>query len=496
MYAEPPVPLLGQFEYLVSPSPSKHDSSLNLTCHTLIPPHGETLLAGNSMFRSRRFHLLCGAVAWSTAAADIVFCILDAASLSTGNVSFVGLGVAASAIDAIALCCIGLFSAQYIWKKEGIITSSTIRRKVLGGLCTVISVFALTVSLALVVTIKRRLQEVTAATSGAIISHWNSYSSAQVVIWITNSLAQVILYSIPFWDTSRKEVIRPVPHSGPRDSVMSEVRHSIQTANLYMLEPAQPSSPLAALPSPTFSSRSSQSKKSFRDSLQQVVRPVTSRTKLINRPSLSRDSRSIYSDRQSMENASQSDGFEAWDNSNIDPQAREAVMQLAPSRGTVLAPIPGSRPASPARALNGPFPQSDDLESRPLSPPPKMMLDTSRPPSPVVSEAHIHPLFRTESPTPAPATSVGTVITASPLATQMIPVPPRPYSRMRSNSTRAGSPSPLVHAKSFQSERSPSPPSREMTPPIPDFVLNSSPRSSTSGSTRRKTNKSALYSSP
>jgi hypothetical protein len=129
-----------------------------------------------------------------------------------------------------------------------------------------------------------------------------------------------------------------------------------------------------------------------------------------------------------------------------------------------------------------------------------MILDISRPPSPVVSEAHIHPLFRTESPTPAPPTSSGTSITASPFATQMIPCPPLSYSRMRSNSGRTASPSPLLHSQSLQDlhsgnasskrqARSPSPPSREMTPPIPDFVLNNSPspRDSMTNSRRKNT---------
>jgi hypothetical protein len=216
--------------------------------------------------------------------------------------------------------------------------------------------------------------------------------------------------------------------------------------------------------------------------LHYVVRPVTSRTKLINRPSFNRDAHSVYSAGDSS-NISQSDGFETWDTS-------DAVVP-GPSRGTVLETIPGSRPASPARALDGPF-SLPDAESD-LVPPPKMVPDVSRPPSPATSEAHIHPLFRTESPTPPPAATPGTMIVASPLSNQMIACPSRPYSRMRSNS-RAASPSPLVHSQSFQgrssspqrSSRSLSPPSREMTPPIPDFVLNSSPRSSMSGTTARR----------
>jgi hypothetical protein len=453
---------------------------------------------------SRRYYLsLLGVVAWSTTATDTVFAILDAASLSIAQVSFFGLAITASTLNMVALCCVALFSIQFTWRREGTAQRSIRARRLLAACCILPSTIALIVSLISIITIKTRFDEVTAATSKAAVINWTGLTTAQILIWGLACLTQIALYTSPLWSAPRNEFQqRVVSSSGPRDSVMSEVRTSNQTANLYMLETAMPPYPLVALPSPTFSTRSSQSLKSWKDSLQQVVRPVTSRTKLISRSSLSRDARSDYSG-HSIDNASQADGFEVWDTSDVDPRAKEAVMQSAregsllstkeavlqsaPSRGTVLEPIPGSRPASPARALDGPFTLvSDGRDSPALAPPPKMVLDTSRPSSPVVSESHIHPLFRTESPTPAPPMSSGTSITASPLATQMISCPPRPYSRMRSNSGRAASPSPLLHSQSLQDlhssnaslkrqARSPSPPSREMTPPIPDFILNNSP---------------------
>ncbi|KAF2660861.1 hypothetical protein K491DRAFT_19108 [Lophiostoma macrostomum CBS 122681] len=449
------------------------------------------------MFRSRQFYLsLVGVVAGLTTAADTIFSVIDAASLSTIEVPFASTAVAASVFDVVGLCGVALFSTHYIWKREGLIKQSKTAVRALVVSCVLFSIIALCVSLASIITTKRRLREVTTSTKRTAIHDWNSYLAVEIAVWVLACLSQVALYSVPLWNRSPEKHVRSVQQSDPRDSVMSEVRHSNQTANLFMLEPTQPASPLAGLPSPTFSSRSSQSLKSWRDSLHQVVRPVTSRTKLIGRPSLTRDSRSIYSDGQSVDNVSHSDGFETWDTSSVDTAARDAVL-VAPSRGTALEPIPGSRPASPARALDGPFRLEDDEDmERALSPPPRLLPDTSRPPSPVVSEANIHPLFRSESPVPPPAVTPGTNIEAAPMA-QMIACPARTYSRMRSNS-RTASPSPLVHSRSFHdraispqgSSRSPSPSSRPasrgMTPPIPDFVLNSSPRSSMSGSISRK----------
>lgn len=173
-------------------------------------------------------------------------------------------------------------------------------------------------------------------------------------------------------------------------------------------------------------------------------------------------------------------------------------MQTAPFKGTTLEPIPGSRPHSLAHALDGPFlselPEEDDED---LVPPPRMMPDVLRPPSPAVSEAHIHPLFRSESPSglPPPTATPGTSIMASPYSTQAIACPPRSFNRMRSNSqlSQTNTIHSLHQTRSFSRDRaastgsksrSPSPPSRAMTPPIPDFVLNTSPRSSLSGSRR------------
>lgn len=479
------------------------------------------------MFLTRRYYLsLLGVVAWSTTATNTILDLLDASSLSARHVSFSGLAISASTLDIVALGSVMVFSIHHVWSREGIVTCVPGKR-ILTVSCIALSTGAMVVSLASIVTIKQRLEEISRPPPSGSVTDWKGgYIPAHIVTWVMSCVSLIVFFSWSLWD-------RPIQKGptvtvfNPRDSVMSEIaqseiRHSNTTTNLYMLQPAQPNSPLAALPSPTFSSRSSNSLKSWRDSLQHAIRPVTSRTKLIKQSSFTRDARSIYStDNQSIETSSHPDGFESWE---VDPSTRDAVAQLAsatspvsasasiqasaPSRGTALEPIPGSRPASPARALDGPFPTSDGDDNDWL-PPPKMVSeapvsgdslqrhtntgiqlpDTSRPPSPAVSEAHIHPLFRTESPTPPPAATPGTSILASPLATQMIACPARPYSRMRSNSSRAASPSPFQRAISPKgsSSRSPSPPSREMTPPIPDFVLNSSPRSSTSHS-RRKVN--------
>ncbi|KAF1997203.1 hypothetical protein P154DRAFT_296068 [Amniculicola lignicola CBS 123094] len=447
------------------------------------------------MFRSRRFCVsLVGVVACSTTAADAVFSIIDAVFLSKAGVPFAGAAIAASALDVAAFFAVATFSVQVSWKRDGVVDQPSRTRSIITYACPAVSTMALAVSLASAITIKANSKEVTSATTQATTNDPGHYLTVQFIFWALACLSCIVLYSSPLWRDPSINTIPSGYDSGPRDSVMSEM----QTTNLHMMDPTIPSSPLAGLPSPTFGARSSQSLRSLRDSLHSVVRPVTSCTKLINRPSPNRDSRSVYSNSPSVENVSQSDGFDTWDTSSVDRQARDAVLLSAPSRGTVLETIPGSRPPSPARALDGPFPAiQDDQGAPPLTPPPIINPDNSRPPSPALSEAHIHPLFRAESPVPPPTATPGTNILASPLSGQVIP---RPFSRMRSDShlsstSRAASPAPLANTQTFnehslqprRSSRSLSPPSRGMTPPIPDFVLNSSPRSSLSG-TRRKVN--------
>ncbi|KAF2128779.1 hypothetical protein P153DRAFT_292070 [Dothidotthia symphoricarpi CBS 119687] len=361
--------------------------------------------------------------------------------------------------------------------------------RVLTGFSVLLSLAALTITLVLIVMIKSRWHEVSTTSSKVAVTNWNGHVAAHIAVWSISCFSQFALYSLCFLIRHTPEA-QAVSGSGPRDSVMSEFPNRRTSRDMFGIEATRPSSPLAGLPSPTFSHRSSKSLNSFRESIRHVVRPATSRTTLISRPSFSR---SVYSDNQSCHSVAHPDGFDSWDTSSVSPCARDAVMQFTPSLATTLETIPGSRPATPARVLDSPLLSDLPEADEDLVPPPKMMPDTSRPPSPSLgNEGHIHPLFRSESPTPAPSATPGTSILASPLANQAIVAPSRSYSRMRSNSRTATS-SPLVPARSIRDRRansmrslsrSPSPPSREMTPPIPDFVLNSSPRSSWSGSRR------------
>ena len=216
-----------------------------------------------------------------------------------------------------------------------------------------------------------------------------------------------------------------------------------------------------------------------RSSLSIATRHNTSRTKLIRQPSIPRYSRSSSFDNSTTARPSQdSQGFDSWDTSTVAPHIRETVHHSSPLlKKPGLEPIPGSRSPSPAKALEGPFFMSASPESSP-PPSPLPQPSYSRPPSrqrAPSGEDHIHPLFRTCSPTPPPTASSGTVLLAAPVAGAL--VNERILRRMRSGSLPS-SPSPLIRSESyFDFRTAPTSPVGE-TPPIPNFILEAGERGS------------------
>ncbi|KAH3955764.1 hypothetical protein HBI56_020460 [Parastagonospora nodorum] len=433
------------------------------------------------MFQSRKFYLsLVGVIASSSTIAETVLAILEATSFSVAHSSLLQVAAASSALDVVSVCCIGLYTYQSV-RPRSASAQSTTHKRALTSLYVFLCGAALIVGLALLVMIKSQWEEVQTSSRGPV-SDWTRHVVAHIALWAVSCASQIVLYTSAFWSPTAPK-LHAITTSGPRDSIMSDLR-----SNRFLMKSNQPSSLADTMHSPTYSAGSSQSLKSFRDSMRHVVRPATSRTTLIGRTSLTRDA-SIHSQAESFDHVPHSDGFDSWDTSSVSLQARDAVMQSVSSRRTALDPIPGSRPTTPAYSLEGPFNSELEEDVEELAPPPRMMHDYSRPSSPANSEAHIHPLFRSESPIPAPEATPGTNILASPFATQAITCPTRSINRIRSNSHLSQAREPKTRGRPSSphaSSRTPSPISRELTPPIPDYVLNSSPRSSLSISGGRR----------
>lgn len=271
---------------------------------------------------------------------------------------------------------------------------------------------------------------------------------------------------------------------------------------------------------------------SMASSLAAVVRPFSSKTRLLSgsrsfgsqRSQRSQRSGrrppSLDSVRQRERSNTADDSFDSWDTSSVDPQNRQTVLDTSPPANgsrfleTIPASPTTSRSPSPGTPLDLEPPRRAARRSRSFSPAstrsqlPKPQRSFTQQTS--ASESHIHPLFRSDSPTPPPMATPGTVVIAAPQAGQVISDRQsiRSLSRMRSGSLPAVS-SPLntqgsfesfphVNTKSFStaSDESRSDesiqeldevPERETTPPIPEYILNSGSQTSLHGYQVRKT---------
>lgn len=244
---------------------------------------------------------------------------------------------------------------------------------------------------------------------------------------------------------------------------------------------------------------------SFRSSLSHIVRPITSKTKLL--PASQRSSRhgptSAESNAFKEKPVSTEYGFDSWDTSAVDPLTRQTVlMSSSPSGGCFLETIPASPTTS-----RSPSPGTLDLE------PPKIRSPScSHSLGPGIevkhaqrtvftlqktsSEAHIHPLFRSDSQTPPPVATKTTAVIVAPDSSQVISdrgsIRSLNLSHMHSHGvSRASSPpnrpksndsfhrrleksSPEFRGGAIESDEA----ERTMTPPIPEWILSAGSRKS------------------
>jgi hypothetical protein len=227
--------------------------------------------------------------------------------------------------------------------------------------------------------------------------------------------------------------------------------------------------------------------------------------------------------------------FDNWDTSCVHRELRVAAMTSSPPTRSGLETIPGSRPESPADALDGPFlppsptmysPHANSSETAeavgwyPTSPlraqdstPPSSPPNFSRPTSaqhnkPLVfgslqdspMQDLIHPLFRPNSPEPPPLAVGGTMVTASPIANQ--PITPKTLARIRSvgqvshwrampsvdDTNRPRSADSVSSSAGFGSPGPSIVDEEEYLPPtvLPGFVMSAGQRSSLVGYGKRK----------
>ena len=374
--------------------------------------------------------------------------------------------------------------------------------------CVIISVLAGGLSLATLIWTSVRLNQIS-----NILGRrpWIILLCLFIVLFIS-IIAQVILFgSVLHQKRLRRENNDLTPEREVNSSDSQEMNETSRpgTAKTDQSHPYHEVHDFSSQPS---TPKNSQPSTSLRSSLTITVHPSASKTKLLARQqSFARDSRPSTSTSCPTERLSQDSGFDTWDTSAVAPQIRESIHRSSPTtRGpTILAPIPGSRSPSPAKALEGPFFFPVPPESLSLYPPTSPLPNYSRPGtrrrsastdshtfrqySADFAEEHIHPLFRTSSPTPPPSATPGTTVTAAPGSFEGLHINQRVLHRMRSGSLPS-SPSPLgLSSPNYFYDAletvEPEPmveTERELTPPIPDFILSAGSRTSFIGYGRRK----------
>ncbi|KFZ02009.1 hypothetical protein V501_09690 [Pseudogymnoascus sp. VKM F-4519 (FW-2642)] len=276
---------------------------------------------------------------------------------------------------------------------------------------------------------------------------------------------------------------------------------------------------------------SSETRSSIRYSFTNAIRPMTSTTRLIAHRQSHRS--------PSIESAGERDfihSFDSWDTSGVEGPAWESTLSFGITNSSPLSAIPphpriletipasptaSSRSQSPGYTLDFPPPSIYTRHSRSQSPAASFR-ELSGSYSPVGSEKHIHPLFRSDSPTPPPSATPTSIITAAPNAGVVISEMAVAVVRRKRSSSQTGR-SPLIHTTSFDNiamevkreigkitqevrresrsrsgevdmseknwaELSPAG-DRGMTPPIPEWILGAGQRTSFHGYSKRKSDK-------
>ncbi|GAM83619.1 hypothetical protein ANO11243_016070 [Dothideomycetidae sp. 11243] len=210
--------------------------------------------------------------------------------------------------------------------------------------------------------------------------------------------------------------VREIRFSGDCDGsfvTSSELKNSPSTINKSTFADDEPGSPWPPLQSSFPTTPPKRNK--VRESVSSFLQAKNSKTRLIRHASF-QSTTTVSTERRDSWGRRPDDAFDSWVVDQDDPYVVRQPSYM-PGR---LDPIPASRPGSPAKPLDGPFPCNDD-DDTPSSPiPPDSPTLSRRPPALLVrpplgprpstadgasSEAHIHPLFRSDSPLTAPPSS-------------------------------------------------------------------------------------------
>ncbi|KAK4948785.1 hypothetical protein LTR28_007365, partial [Elasticomyces elasticus] len=366
-----------------------------------------------------------------------------------------GQALAAAALDILGLGAFLIFTFAYTRKQEQTILWDRRRRWAFAAGPIILALLSAVLTIATLAWMASNYDRLHQKPSNR---RKLALLGAAFAMWTISVIAQLVFYALLLTFSSSRSTTSSPQGSPSRQRTPPKQRTRAPSLPLESLRPPPAVGADSAPASPTLSSHAMSPPESFRNSMQQIIRPVTSRTRLLRKSFNNQDSKSMHSERPtSMDAVRQQDGFETWDISSVDPHVTDTVRQQT-AKVSKLATIPGSRPVSPANPLDGPFceaPAEETAQQQGAQHPPAQStrslhstsiailppLTSRRPSAP--DELHIHPLFRTDSPAPPPNAMPGTVVTASPYAGQIATAshpssmpPSRPFLSLRLNSSQ------------------------------------------------------------
>ena len=378
-----------------------------ILCHTSASYHQDIptpIPSLNAMGVHRGLPLMLGAFAVSSGVAMLTFDIIFAVTLSRNSspVKADVVAIVASVLSSIAVGLSFLLLARQIRYRNGAHIQDFGHGRqhtyLLAGFAGVFGVLSAVASAILLGTMRNRQADLPRRT---IISPTQSLVTGSFVVWAVTLLSQAV-FIICMVIIQRKDFqqqIQPyrVSENQPFPQMMETTRQGASSAQADNSYRGTASMDSRSPPASSGRSRAgSDTMSSFRSSLSQVVRPITSKTKLIQNNHKHRPTSIDSHTRET--SISVEDGFDSWDTSGVDAQSRQAVESASPTPQRFLETIPASpttsRSASPGFPLDLEPPKSRK-RSRSYSPANsyKDLPRTVRTTSPTESnhEAHIHP---------------------------------------------------------------------------------------------------------
>lgn len=469
------------------------------------------------MSMPRLLPVILGVIATLATTSILVIHIILAYTLADVTYSVRTSAILSSVLEALVLISLGWLLSSYVGIRR-LGTRSGSFNNVCFGLSLLLCAVAAAASVAAVICLSNASSSIlpgkilgSTATSfliGSSVALGTSFAMQLVFLVVHYIIGRIHSHEAAFPLDTQQDQRRP-----PQAEIKAVPYH--QTSASLPKSRGRTSTDSRSPPGSSGGRSATETMSSIRTSLSHAVRPISSKTRLL--PGSQRSSRrppsldsTAFGERASMTE----DGFDSWDTSAVDPQTRQTVLETAssPIQGRFLETIPASpttsRSPSPGTPLDLEAPRTRQ-RSRSYSPASQGSRQSQRTAFTQhanSSEAHIHPLFRSDSPSPAPAATPGTVVTAAPNAGQVISDRHsiRTLRRMRSDSLPVV-PSPLSQQGSFEDLRrrdrteslSPelseeveeelgSGSERKMTPPIPDWILSAGSRTSLSGYHSRK----------